>query len=85
LISISGVGSDSSSELVRHRVIGELKSDAVSSEHIFRIRDIFETSSLQSEDIPEGDEIALFYQLLMNHDLYKRRFDLLRKYKSVLY
>ena len=34
--------------------------------------------------IPEDDEIALFYQLLMHHDLYKRRFDLLRKYKSVL-
>ena len=83
-IAVAGVGSDSSSELVRHRVIGELKSDAVSSEQIFRSRDIFETSSLQSEDIPEGDEIALFYQLLMHHDLYKRRFDLLRKYKSVL-
>jgi hypothetical protein len=83
-IAVAGVGSDSSSELVRRRVIGELKSDAVSSEQIFRSRDIFETSSLQSEDIPEGDEIALFYQLLMHHDLYKRRFDLLRKYKSVL-
>lgn len=84
-IAVAGVGSDNSSTLVRCRVIGELKSDAISSEQIFRSRNIFETSSLQSEDIPEGDEIALFYQLLMNHDLYKRRFDLLRKYKSVLY
>lgn len=84
-IAVAGVGSDSSSALVRRRVIGELKSDAVSSEQIFRSRNIFETSSLQSEDVPEGDEIALFYQLLMNHDLYKRRFDLLRKYRSVLH
>ena len=83
-IAVIGVGSDNSSELVRRRIIGELKSDAVSSEQIFRSRDLFETCSLQSEDIPEGDEIALFYQLLVHHDLYKRRFDLLRKYKSVL-
>ena len=83
-IAVAGVGSDITSELVRRRVIGELKSDAVSSEQIFRSRNFFETSSLQSEDIPEGDEIALFYQMLIHHDLYKRRFDLLRKYKSVL-
>lgn len=83
-IAVVGVGSNSTSELIRQRVIGELKSDAVSSEQIFRSRNFFETSSLQSEDIPEGDEIALFYQLLVHHGLYKRRFDLLRKYKSVL-
>ena len=84
-IAVVGVGSDSTSELIRRRVIGELKSDAVSSEQIFRSRNFFETSSLQSEDIPEGDEVALFYQLLIHHGLYKRRFDLLRKYKSVLF
>ncbi len=84
-IAVVGVGSDSASELIRRRVIGELKSDAVSSEQIFRSRNFFETSSLQSEDIPEGDDVALFYQLLIYHGLYKRRFDLLRKYKSVLF
>ena len=83
-IAVAGVGSDTTSELIRRRVIGELKSDAVSSEQIFRSRNFFETNSLQSEDIPEGDEVALFYQLLMHHGLYKRRFDLLRKYKSEL-
>ena len=83
-IAVVGVRSDSQSDLVRRRVIGELKSDAMSSEQIFRSRDFFETSSLQSTDIPEGDDVTLFYQMLMNHDLYKRRFDLLRKYKSVL-
>ena len=83
-VAVAGVGANNASELIRQRVIGELKSDAVSSEQIFRNRNFFETSSLQSEDIPEGDEVALFYQLLMNHGLYKRRFDLLRKYKSVL-
>ena len=83
-IAVAGVGSDSTSELIRRRVIAELKSDAVSSEQIFRSRNFFETSSLLSEDITDGDEVAFFYQLLMHHDLYKRRFDLLRKYKSVL-
>jgi len=83
-IAVVGVSSDSTSELIRLRVIGELKSDAISSEQIFRNRNFFKNDSLQSEDIPEGDEVALFYQLLIHHGLYKRRFDLLRKYKSVL-
>ena len=83
-IAVVGVSSDSKSDSVRKRVISELKSDAMSSEQIFRSRNFFETSSIQSKDIPEGDEVTLFYQMLMHHDLYKRRFDLLRKYKSVL-
>ena len=82
-IAVAGVGANVSGSIQRW-IVGELKSDALSSEQIFRCRNFFETSSLQLEDIPTGDEVAFFYQMLIHHDFYKRRFDLLRKYKSVL-
>ncbi len=59
----------------------ELMTDSRSSAEIFCLRDFF---AERLAPIAPGDDRALFLQLLLHHDLYKHRYDLVRKYGSVL-
>lgn len=57
------------------------KTEARSSREIFGLPDplrgIIET-------IDDRDEVTLFFQLMLHHDFYKHRYDLLRKYRPAL-
>lgn len=73
---------DNASEL--KRAAHELRTDSVSSGSIFRVPDFTTALPDDSLALNPGDEQAFFMQMLLEHGLYKNRYDLLRKYRDVI-
>lgn len=61
----------------------ELSSDSRSSRDIFSFPDLLDFR-YGTREIAPGSVVTLFYQLICNHDFYRFRYDLVRRYSEVL-
>lgn len=59
----------------------ELISGSRASREIFGVENYVDGGI---SSIPQGDDSSLFFQLLLHHELYRHRYDLVRKYVNVL-
>lgn len=66
-------------KLVAH----ELASDNLSSRQIFSLRDFADIEGGMGQMTP-GDHKSIFFQLILYHDFYRHRYDLVRKYVDVV-
>ena len=65
------------------RVAHELQSDRRSSREIFSLDDFLDLKSGVKEVTP-GNDVTLLFQLILHHDFYRHRYDILRKYADVV-
>lgn len=65
------------------RVEHELKSDKLSSLEIFSLADFLDLKG-GAKEVSPGNEITLLFQMILHHNLYRYRFDLIRKYADVI-
>ncbi len=59
----------------------ELRTEERSTREIFGMTDFL---TGMTENVDADDEVTLFYQLVLHHDFYRHRYDLLRAYAPVL-
>lgn len=83
-VSLVAAATDFSRSMKKSLAAHELSSDSRSSGDIFCIRHPANIHEKPLEQITPGDEVTLFYQLILMHDFYKNRYDLIRKFKDVL-
>ena len=82
-ISVTGSKTQVGQEQLIKLSLNELNSGNTSSASIFRFAPFNVFQELDTK-IPAGSDRDIFYQLIIRHDMYRNRFDLLRKYKQLL-
>ncbi len=83
-IALARVPSNYTAEKKRQFAAHELKSDSESCRGIFSINYFVGMALRPHDSIKLGDERTYFYQMILEHEYYRHRYDLIRKYQDVL-